>query len=455
MDLFNLFGRLTLDKSSYEYALKQSTNLTKQQASSIKATFDDMSKKNVQALKDVIQQLERGEVSLEEYRRKVDEIKKSQINLDVTTKEFGLNTNKSLGVALAKWGAVAVAVIAVTNAIYDQIKATIDYSNRVGDLAKNYGFTNKEIQEFDYWATVNGTTVDELVNSMKSLITNTVSGADKFAKLGVSLKDSAGNTKSQRDLFLDTVDALQKVESQTERNAYTLELFGDAGININQILGKSRAELEALTKQGEELGVFISDDAIENATNFNMELAVLGKQWQGLLASIFNDEDDVGEKVDKFIDTIAEKIDKALPKIMKIAVVIIEALARGILAGLPELISSVINAINDVDWFGLGLEIIKAIILGVWEGLKNSFLWTIGKGWLWDIPDTNANVSTTENQVSVITNSARLERTEKVEETLDISLKVESDGTTAGKENLDIVSDLVVDKINKILGGEV
>lgn len=453
MDLFNLFGRLTLDKSSYEYALKESGKITKEQATKIKSTFDDMSKKNVQAMKDIIQQLERGEVSLEEYRKKVEEIKKSQLDLDLTTKEFGLNTNKSLGIALAKWGAVAVAVIAVTNAIYDQMKATIDYANRVGDLAKNYSLTNKELQEFDYWATLNGTTVDEVVNSMKSLVTNTVSGADKFAKLGIALKDSAGATKNQRDLFLDTLDALNKVESQTERNAYILELFGDSGININQILSKSRAELEALTKQGEELGVFISDEAIENATNFNMELAVLGKQWQGLLASIFNDEDDVEAKVDQFIETIGEKIQVALPRIVKVGITLIEAIARGVLAGLPGLVNSAMDAIIHMDWVGLGLEIIKAVILGVWEGLKNSFLWSIGKGWLWDVPE--ANVTTTDNQITAITNTGRVERTETVNETLDISLRVESDGTNAGQENLDVVSDLVVDKINKILGGAV
>lgn len=453
MDLFNLFGRLTLDKSSYEHALKESGQITKEQATKIKSTFDDMSKKNVQAMKDIIQQLERGEVSLEEYRKKVEEIKKSQLDLDVTTGEFGIKSGKSIGLALTKWLAVGAAIVAGTTAIYSQIKATIDYANRVGDLAKNYSLTNKELQEFDYWATLNGTTVDEVVNSMKSLVTNTVSGADKFAKLGIALKDSAGQTKNQRDLFLDTLDALNKVESQTERNAYILELFGDSGININQILSKSREELEALTAQGEKLGVFISDEAIENATNFNAELAVLGKQWQGLLASIFNDEDDVEAKVDQFIETVSEKIAVALPKIIKIGVTIIEALVRGVLLGLPKLISSVIDAINDIDWFRLGWEIIKAILGGVWEGLKNSFLWSIGRGWLWDIPE--ANVTTTDNQITAITNTGRVERTETVNETLDISLRVESDGTNAGQENLDVVSDLVVDKINKILGGAV
>ena len=53
---------------------------------------------------------------------------------------------------------------------------------------------------------------------------------------------------------------------------------------------------------------------------------------------------------------------------------------------------------------------------------------------------------------ATITNSVVNEKTTSVNETLDISLSVESDGTVAGDKNLDTISDLMVEKINKALG---
>ena len=76
-----------------------------------------------------------------------------------------------------------------------------------------------------------------------------------------------------------------------------------------------------------------------------------------------------------------------------------------------------------------------------------------GKGWLWG---TNNNVevnnATTETALSSITTANVGERTTKVDETLDITLNVESDGTVASEQNLDIMSDMLTEKINKTLG---
>ena len=55
--------------------------------------------------------------------------------------------------------------------------------------------------------------------------------------------------KGQKQLFLETLDALQKIPNQTERNALQFEIFGRAGIELGQVIGRSRQELENLSKE--------------------------------------------------------------------------------------------------------------------------------------------------------------------------------------------------------------
>lgn len=370
MDLFNLFGKITLDNS--------------------------------------------------DYKKKVDETKQKN-------EELAENTKKSSAKSVIAWAAIGAAVIAVANSIKNLIIDTANYADQIGDLAQKWGFSTQEIQEFDYWATMNGTTLESLMTGMRGLVNQADAGASAFNKLGLSVRNADGTLKEQKSLFLETIDALQKIENQTERNALQFEIFGRAGIELGQVINKSADELNALSQEAEDLGIILSDKAVERAGEFNDELDKIRLSWKSVIAELIAGTEDAEENFDKFMDNIVETLNELAPVIAEVGGRLGEILGNALL-----------------------------------ETFKNTFLKMIGKGWLWGEgswfgwgDNSSTNVSTTENQISTITNTAMLERTEKVEETLEISLKVESDGTTASKENLDIVSDLVVDKINKILGGEV
>ena len=119
-------------------------------------------------------------------------------------------------------------------------------------------------------------------------------------------------------------------------------------------------------------------------------------------------------------------------------------------------LQSLFDAILDLDWFKLGLdiawEILKGLAKALWEGIQTIF----GKGWLWGTDDgVELNNTSTENTLSSITTTNVGERTTKVDETLEITLNVESDGTVASSQNLDVISDMLTDKIDKLLGDKI
>ena len=456
INIFNLFAKLTLDKSSYEYALKQSTQLTKQQASSIKQTFNDMSKKNVEAMKRLINQLEKGEISLEEYRKKVDEVKRSQNQLDATSQELGLTTQKTGASSIATWTAVATAVIAVLNKVKDLILETANYADNIGDLAQKWGFTTQEIQEFDYWATMSGTTLESLLTGMRGLVNQAEAGSSAFNRLGVSVKNADGSFKDQKTLFLETIDALQGVEDQTLRNALQFEIFGRAGIELGQIINRDAEELNALSQEAESLGIILSEDTINQAGEFNDELDKMRLSFKSVMAEIIAGSPDAEEKFTVFLDNLVDRFVEWSPKFVKIVINLLSKLLVGAIEIVQQLPSIIMDALMSINWLQVGLDIGKSLLDGIFKSLGA----LIGYGWLWGEGSwfglgTSPNITTTDNAISTINNIGSVERTEKIDETLDITLRVEGDGTEVSEANLNIVSDLVVDKINEILGGEV
>lgn len=353
--------------------------------------------------------------------------------------------------------AVAVAVLAVVNAIKNLAVETVNYADQVGDLAQKWGFTTDQIQEFDYWATMNGTTLESLMTGMRGLVNQAEAGAGAFDKLGISVMTTDGKLKDQKTLFMETLDALNKVENQTERNALQFEIFGRAGIEMGQIINMTSEELDKLSQTAHDYGLIIDEETIEKSGKFNDALDTLKKQFTSVVASMLSGSEDADKKFEAFMANLENGIEQYLPKFIAFIIKLIPRAIYAIIDALPSIIESLFDAILDLDWISLGLEagksLVKGLAMAIWEGLQI----LVGKGWIWGKKDKSVDISTysADDAISTITNSKISEKTTTVNETLDVTLKVESDGTVAGQENLNIMSDLLVDKINKALGDEI
>lgn len=397
MDIFNLIGKLTLDTSDYD--------------------------------------------------AKINEAKNKGEDLAKNTK------NKVSPMAVAGWTAIAVAIVGVIKKMGDLALATANYADQVGDTAEKWGFTTKEIQEFDYWATQNGTTLQSLLTGMRGLVNQAEAGSSAFAKLGVAVRNNDGTFKDQRTLFLETMNALQGVDDQIQRNALQFEIFGRAGIELGQVINKSGDELEKLSQRAEDYGLIISEEAIQKSSDFNDELDTLKRQFQSLVAEMLADTPEAQRKFEEFTNNLEEMIRKYLPTFIRFLSKMAGVVVVEIIRQLPVLIESIFDAILDLDWYKLGMEISWEILKGLaktlWEGVQMIF----GKGWLWgNDSGIDVNSTSTESALNSLTTTSVNERTTKTEETLEVTMKVESDGTVASEQNLDVMSELIVERINKAMG---
>ena len=345
-------------------------------------------------------------------------------------KEYADHTDKEVKTkSVLAWTAIITAVVALTKKIVDLGKATMDYADNIQDMADKWGITTRQLQEFEYWATLNGTTMEAMLNAMTRLTNQAQVNASAFKELGVSVKDENGELKDQKQLFLEVINALNKVENQTRKNALQFDIFGRSGNEIAQVIEQGADNLQQLSDEAESLGIILSEKTIKSAGDFNDAMDKLRMQGRSAFAELIAGADGAEAKFDDFIANLEEKIEILAPVFAKIG----ERLAGELLKGL-----------------------IKAIGDRLWGMLK----FTVGEGWLWgekiwdkyDNPVDWLFSPMGSTSTATITNSVVNEKTTSVNETLDISLSVESDGTVAGDKNLDTISDLMIEKINKALG---
>ena len=181
----------------------------------------------------------------------------------------GLST--AAGVAAA--GMVAMAVSASNTA--DELLTT----------SKVTGFSVEELQKLKYAVELVDVSYDTMTGSISKLTKAMGSENKAFDKLGVAIRNQDGSLRSAVDVWYDTLEALGKVENETERDTLSMELFGKSAMEMAGIVDDGGAKLKALGDEAEAAGLIMSGDAVNGAGSFNDALQKLKATAQQSFAS--------------------------------------------------------------------------------------------------------------------------------------------------------------------------
>lgn len=257
-----------------------------------------------------------GEVNQQEYRKLQREIASTESSL-TKLKDTNKENNKQLKEAsshLVKFAEglkvvgekSAVALKALTDFTVMGVKAmagaTLGAVTALGNLAVKAGQTaddlntmsavtglsTKQLQEFSYASDLIDVSMDTLSGSLKKITSSMNSAkdgtgkqAEAFKKLGVNIKDAQGNLRNSSDVFNDAIRALGNIANETERDAMAMELFGKSATDLNPLIEGGIDTLEKMSKQANELGLVLSQEALDGANAFNDQIDILkanGKQ---------------------------------------------------------------------------------------------------------------------------------------------------------------------------------
>lgn len=179
--------------------------------------------------------------------------KVSDISGQVAEKTRGLST------AAAGFGA------AMLGNAYKSALAADDLNT----LSKQTGFTVEELQKMQYASDLVDVSMDTMTGSVQKLTKNMSNGNDAFDTLGVSITNADGTMRSATDVWYDSLEALSKIQNETERDALSMEIFGKSAMDMAGIVDDGGAALKEAGTEAEDLGLILSGDTLNAANEFN------------------------------------------------------------------------------------------------------------------------------------------------------------------------------------------
>lgn len=174
------------------------------------------------------------------------------------------------------------------------IRSIADETSAAGDKidkqSQALGMSRKAYQEWDYILSQSGASIDSLGTSMKTLnstVLNTLADPKKnkdmvaiFDDLGLSIAELNGLT--QESQFEKVVRAFQQLPAGAEKSALAVKLFGRNGQDLLPLLNSNADAIDEMRKNAQELGLIMSDEAVDAAVAYNDALDDMSRTFDAV-----------------------------------------------------------------------------------------------------------------------------------------------------------------------------
>lgn len=243
----------------------------------------------------------------------------------------------------AKWGAaIGGAAIAGGAALFGMAKKATDALDRVDKLSQKIGISRQGFQEWDYILSQSGTDVEKLQMGFKTLVTQIDQadqgmgkGARNFEALGISVRKTNGELKTQEEVFNEVAIALQNMPNGAEKARIANELLGRSGSELMPLLQGEAGSIEELRENAHRLGIVLSDEAVDSGVLFQDTMDDLKRA----LGAVFTN---IGASVIPIFQKFADWIIEHMPEIQAVlekVFAVIEFLVMGFIDGIKLIIS--------------------------------------------------------------------------------------------------------------------
>ena len=267
---------------------------------------------------------------------------------------------KAASVAKSGFSVVGNAVINATKAIGNLVNETADYGDHVDKMSQKMGISAKAYQEWDAVLEHNGSSIDTLRTSMRTLANAVENGNDAFARIGITQEQIAN--MNQEELFSATITGLQNIEDVTERTYLAGQLLGRGATELGPLLNMTAEDTEAMKQRVHELGGVMSDEAVKASARFvdNMQdlrttISGLGRSLSAEFLPGVNDviagftsliigEKGAEEKITGGLSDIASKITTVIPRIVNV----VTSIGNSLISIAPQLVSAGMELINSL-----------------------------------------------------------------------------------------------------------
>lgn len=333
-------------------------------------------KENNEELKKETKNLDNTSKSAKGMSKSIDEAGDESEQTGKQLKALGAVAGSVAGAMTAAFAAMTATIVAVGKKLISFTNESSEFADAILTESKVTGIATDKLQGYYYAAELMDVSVDALTGSMKKNISAMASAAkgsasavEAYAALGVSFEDADGNLRDSEDVYWDVIEALGKVENETERDALAMTLLGKSATELNPLIEAGKDGLEALCQEAEDVGYVMSkelldsygeyNDACQRLTNSTTSAKhALGTILLPVLTTLANDGTDLlnefskgimdsngdiskmGKVLSSTLPKLFKKILSYLPDLVKLGGEIIGSLAGAILDNLPMIIET-------------------------------------------------------------------------------------------------------------------
>lgn len=369
-----------------------------------------------EAEKQVQKQFEKGEVSEEQVRALQREIIATEKKMggyekaikDTTyqlnhhgktadearekTQKFG-DTVKAVGSAAAKGIAVAAtAAAAAAGALAAMATNAAAYADNILTASTVTGISTEKLQEYTYAAELVDVSVDTItkshakqIKSMKAVQDGTKLAVDAYQKLGVEVMNADGTLRDGETVYWEVIDALGKMENETERDALAMQILGKSAQELNPLIEAGSEKMAELAQEAHEVGAVLSTEALnsfgafddsiqrlkgsagaaknalgtvllpeltalttggaELLAEFTKNLNEAGGGMEGFVVTIDNMSGEIGEKAGNLLGGIVDRASALMPAIVNVGVSLVTSVATSVVQKLPDLVRGITDTL--------------------------------------------------------------------------------------------------------------
>ena len=318
MDLFELFGKISIDNSNANKALDETSNKGQQAESKLGKAFKAVGKGAVAVGKTVAVGMAAAGTavaglvtksiqSYADYEQLVGGVETLFKNSAGKVQEYAANAYKTAGLSANEYMETVTSFSAsLLQSLGGDTEAAAEYANTaITDMSDN---ANK-------------------MGTDMSLIQNAYQG---FAKANYTMLDNLklgyGGTKEEMQRLLEDAQAISGIE-------YDISSYADV--------------VDAIHVIQTEMGI-TGTTAKEASSTISGSIASMKSSWQNLLTAISADDLPFDQYVDAFVDSVSTVTDNLMPRIqiaLEGVVKLISQLAPVIMEKIPELFSTLLPAV--------------------------------------------------------------------------------------------------------------
>lgn len=281
----------------------------------------------------------------------LDDLEKAAARSNVTLSKIGAVageiSEKAGKVSTATRGISTAAGAGLTGIVGMAMNAAA-MSDDLNTLAKQTGFTTEDIQKMQYAADRIDVSMETITGSAAKMTRQLIDNEDKFTALGVATRGTDGKMRTTSEIFYDTLEALSKIENETERDTLAMDIFGRSANELAGVIDDGGAALKAYGEEMERLGLVISQETLDelNAVNDQIDkikaqaIATLAKSGATALKALTP----IIEKVVGALDAVFRKIALLNPQQIQTLMTVLAVVAA--ISPVAGIISKVAGAIS-------------------------------------------------------------------------------------------------------------